>query len=172
MADPVIRYVHPGLNECTDPQAADWLHIVDVSAAAGDEDRKVAVAKFALLAGAAFVGAVTAPNFRTYNLTLLVNDAVFVNVPSAGVLIFVCPLALKGSGVVAYYSPSSGSATAEILAQAASGSLLAVTPNTALGDETTTGVDNKINVNPLIGGNLSIKNRTASPTSMQIFVVG
>jgi len=52
MADPVIRYVHPGLNECTDPQATDWLHIVDVSATAGDEDRKVAVGNFALGGGA------------------------------------------------------------------------------------------------------------------------
>ena len=135
-------------------------------------DKRVTADKFPLLSAAnAFTGSITAPNFRTYNLTLLVNDAVSVGVPSAGILIFVCPLVLKGSGVVAYYSPSSGSATAEILAQAASGSLLAVTPNAVLSDDTTSGVDSKINVNPLIGGNLNIKNRTASPTSMQIFII-
>lgn len=74
MTDPVIRYVHPGLNECTDPQAADWLHIVDVSAAAGDEDRKVAVGKLAVLGLAnTFTAAQTIPRV-TPPQTLLAAD--------------------------------------------------------------------------------------------------
>jgi hypothetical protein len=167
---PVDRYIE-GLNECTDPVAGDQMWIMDASAPATDKDRRVDVAKFALLAGATFAGGVMAPNFRSHNLTLLVNSAVSISVPSAGLLIFVCPLILKSGGAIGYYSPATGSASAEIYAQAASGSLLAVTPNTVLGNETTTGVDGKVNVNPVIGGVIWIKNRTASPASMQVFVI-
>lgn len=42
------RYIEQ-LNECTDPDSADWLWIMDNSAGATDKDRKLSVAKVALL---------------------------------------------------------------------------------------------------------------------------
>lgn len=165
------RYIEQ-LNECTDPQTADWLWIVDSSAASTDKDRKVAVGAFPRLAAAnVFTATQIIPRLGSASLGAIADDGVAVYTPTAtnGILIILGHNLATVSGVIMYRC---GGGSQCALLSASAGTLLATTIDVALTG--TTGADGKVTVSANGGdGKIYIENRRgAGNTTYSVLEIG